>query len=138
MKELEMVQSSKFLGVILDDRLTWKPHVNQISKKLSTGISFLTKVCSVFPCNILKYIYRSFVECYITYGIESWGSTYKTTLKPVYILQKRAMRIIHNIPPKSSIMEKFSTEGLLTVFQLAFQQLALAMYKITNKIGKSL
>ena len=69
MQKLEMVQSSKFLGVILDDRLTWKPHVHQICKKLSTGISYLTKVRSVFPCNILKYIYRSFVECYITYGI---------------------------------------------------------------------
>ena len=77
------------------------------------------------------------MECHLRYGIESWGSACKTTLSPLHTLQKRALRIMYHIPFRTSVSEIFSTAGLLTVYQIAFQQIAVMMHKIVYEKAQS-
>ena len=44
--------------------------------------------------DILLSLYYALIYPFLTYGIITWGDTYKTTLQPMFILQKRAMRLI--------------------------------------------
>jgi len=136
-QKLQLVHSTKFLGFILDQNLSWKQHVKHICKNITFGISYIIKVQSLFPRHILKILYRSFVECHLRYGIESWGSACKTTLSPIHTLQKRALRIMYHLPFRTSVYEIFSTIGLLTVYQIAFQQIAVMMHKTVYEKAQS-
>ena len=83
-----------YLGIKLDSHLTFKPHVHYITKKIKRSIGILSKLSHYVNSKILIQLYYSLIYPYLTYGISVWGNTYITTLKPLYMLQKRAVRII--------------------------------------------
>lgn len=91
---IEQVFSFKYLGVLFDNHLHWKDHVNNVCKKLAFGCYTLIKAKQYFPSSVLRSLYFSFCHSHISYCIESWGLTYVTYLSPLLRLQKRALRII--------------------------------------------
>ena len=91
----ERVYENKFLGVIIDDKICWKPHIKHIQTKLSRSISVLCKAKHFLNNKSLHIFYNSFILPYLYYCSEIWGNTYKSSLQPLCILQKRAIRIIH-------------------------------------------
>ncbi|KAG8324794.1 hypothetical protein J6590_108409 [Homalodisca vitripennis] len=42
--EVTTVKSSKYLGIIIDNNLTWEPHIEQLRKKLNSGIFFIRRI----------------------------------------------------------------------------------------------
>ena len=93
----ETLQSSsciKYLGIYIDSHLSWKNHVEFIAKKIKRNTGLLSKMRHYVSINILKDMYYSLIHPFLVYGIMSWGNTYETTLKPLYILQKKALRMI--------------------------------------------
>lgn len=85
---LERVNHIKFLGVIIDCKMTWKPHIFNVQKKVSKTIAILYKLQYILSKNALHLLYTSLVTPYLTYGIEIWGNTYKTRTNPIFLLQK--------------------------------------------------
>ena len=51
--ELEEKTETNFLGIFIDNKLTWKAHINHICNKVSKSIAILRQVRSIFPKNIL-------------------------------------------------------------------------------------
>ena len=72
---LNRVSSTKFLGVIIDENLTWKNHIDAISKTISRNIGMLTKLKHFVPENILYSLYCTLILPYINYGVLIWGNT---------------------------------------------------------------
>ena len=66
---LERVNSTKFLGVIIDENLTWKHHIDAISKTISRNIGMLTKLKHYVTGYILYSLYCTLVLLYVNYGI---------------------------------------------------------------------
>ena len=93
---LNRVSSTKFLGVIIDENLTWKNHIDVISKTISRNIGMLTKLKHFVPENILYSLYCTLILPYINYGVLIWGNTCKTYLDKIFKLQKWAIRTISN------------------------------------------
>ena len=93
--ELERVSEIKFLGVVIDNKLSWKPHIKYIKTKISKSLAILNKAKELLNKASLSMLYCSFILPYMTYCVEVWGNTYKTNTYPIFILQKRAIRIIH-------------------------------------------
>ena len=85
----------KFLGIIIDDKLGWLDHINSINIKLSRSLYILNSVKNMLPNYILRQLYFTMVQPYLTYGIILWGSTYQSYLKRTVILQKKAIRYMH-------------------------------------------
>ena len=54
----------------------------------------LCKLRYYVPLKILVNLYYALIHPFLTYGIIAWGNTYATTLQPLFILQKKAMRIM--------------------------------------------
>ena len=79
----------KFLGVWIDDQLNWKTHIYNISGKISRGIAIIVKARKFINTEGLKCLYHTFIYPYLTYGNHIWGSTYKSKLDKIYVLQKR-------------------------------------------------
>ena len=72
-KIISEVESAKFLGVTLDNKLSWSQHIKHIKGKIAKGIGILSKARKVFTVKTLNTIYYSFIHPYLTYCIEIWG-----------------------------------------------------------------
>ena len=105
---LNRVSSTKFLGVIIDENLTWKNHIDAISKTISRNIGMLTKLKHFVPENILYSLYCTLILPYINYGVLIWGNTCKTYLDKIFKLQKWAIRTISNSHYRSHTGPLFS------------------------------
>ena len=95
------VTSSKFLGVIIDDKLNWKDHVSFVCRKGARGLGVIIKARKVLRNESLKNLCYSFIYPYLIYWNQVWGSACKTNIEPLFILQKKALRIITGVHPRS-------------------------------------
>ena len=89
---------TKFLGVIIDNKLTWKDHINYISGKIARGIGVIIKARKYLNKDTLLCLYYSFIYPNLTYCNQVWGNTCKTYIEKIIIQQKRAIRIIAGVP----------------------------------------
>ena len=102
---LERVQFSKFLGVLIDEYLTWKQHIDCVSKTISRNIGVMNKLKYSIQRHILHTLYCTLITPHLNYGKLIWGSTCKSCLDKLIKLQKWAIRTItnshyrsHNLP----------------------------------------
>ena len=91
---IERVYNAKFLGVLIDDKLSWNVHVVHICTKLSRSISIIKKVKNILNSDNLKTLYNSLILPYINYCCQVWGNSSKYLINKLIILQKRAIRIV--------------------------------------------
>jgi len=66
---LENKNYVKYLGILLDSNLTWKPHIDLISDKISKIIGLISKLRHFVPTATLIAIYKSLIQPYLSYGI---------------------------------------------------------------------
>ena len=86
---------TKFFGVYIDENVTWKPHINTISTKISKTIGILYRARLIIPRKQLNQLYFSFVHSYLNYANLAWGSTQKTKLSTLYRQQKHSIRLVY-------------------------------------------
>ena len=128
-KSLERVEYTKFLGVLIDENLTWKKHIDCISKTLSRNIGIMNKLKHFIPERILYSLYCTFVLPYLNYGILIWGNTCKTYLDKLIKLQKWAVRVISNSHYRSHANPLFQKYNILNVEDMHSLELGVFMYK---------
>ena len=85
---LERVQQTKFLGVIIDECLTWKNHIDCVAKTIARNIGVMNKLKHFVPERILFTLYCTMVMPYLNYGILVWGNSCKIYLDKLITLQK--------------------------------------------------
>ena len=83
----------KFLGTI--EKSTWKPHIDYISKKLSKADAIMYWLKAFVTLETLCSLYYSLVYPYLTYCNVAWGNIFKTHLKPLISLQRKAVRCLN-------------------------------------------
>ena len=116
--EVDEVSSAKYLGVTIDEDLTWTQHINTLCSKLSTGLYVLKRMKSISDNTTTKTAYYALFESHIRYGIAVWGGTTNANLQRVLIKQKRAIRILGDLQPRESCRETFKNMKILTVINL--------------------
>ena len=94
---LEEELSTKFLGMILNNKLTWEPHKKHIANKISKNMGIIYK-CSE-PMDEEKSInmYKAFIQPYFIYAIEVWGHSVKSSKDILMKLQSKALRVIFGV-----------------------------------------
>ena len=112
------VQEHKFLGIIIHENLSWKPHITSICDKVAKVIEILSKSRRYLPSVTLKTLYNSLFQPYINYCNLVWASTYASYLEPLYLLQKKAIRIITFSPPRTRSNPLFSKLNILSLHSL--------------------
>lgn len=93
--QIKQCHSAKYLGVILDENLNWKPHIQYLHKKLSRSVGIIAKMRHYIDRKNLIALYYVFFHSHLLYGILGWGSASKTTLKPIQILQNKVLRLMN-------------------------------------------
>ena len=73
--KIDFVTQTKFLGVILDQHLTFESHVQYIKRKIVRAIGILYKARKYLKESSMKALYYAFIYPYFTYCITVWGNT---------------------------------------------------------------
>ena len=94
--EINRVKEIVFLGVVIDEHLTWIPHISNVTRKISKAVGIMYKASFCLNKRALLTLYYSLVYPYLQYCVSVWGSTYHTNLHRLILLQKKAVRIISN------------------------------------------
>ena len=122
--------SIKYLGIIIDANLNWKEHVlHELCKKISRGIGILSKLRHFVSKSILIQIYYSLIYPYLTYGVIIWGNTYWCNIKPLYIMQKKAIPIVNFLSHQEHTSSYFKKDNFLKLADIVKLYTALFMYQ---------
>ena len=130
---IERESSIKFLGVWIDENLTWRDHIHTVENKIAKNIGLLYQGKHYLDDNCLKQIYFAYIHAYLNYANIAWASTHKTKLKNVQSKQKHALRIIFNQSKTSPSEPLFLSLNILNVYQINIIQSVQFMYKLKNK-----
>ena len=130
---LSQVKVTKFLGVIIDENLTWKNHIDELATKISKNIGIMNRLKHYLPSKILLTLYNSFVSPYLNYSILTWGNS-PTKCNKLLILQKRAVRIISNADYRDHSAPLFAKFNILQCNDLYFLNLGKFMYKSMHNL----
>jgi hypothetical protein len=119
----------KFLGLTIDDTLSWKQHIEQVVNKMCTACYALRNIKHIVSVDTLRVIYFAHIHSIISCGIIFWGSS--SYANKVFILQKKIIRIITNTKPRDSCREVFKSMEIMTLYSQYIYSLIL--YTVNNK-----
>ena len=128
--EIDRVSEFNFLGVIVDEHITWKPHIEKIRVKISRIIGIMRKLQCTLTSSILLKIYNSLILPYFNYGLCSWGFH----SDDLFALQKKAVRVVANRPYIAHTDPIFNKYTLIKIHDLYKLQLYKLFYRLCNNL----
>ena len=93
-QKIPQVHSTKFLGIIIDDRLSWEDHVSHLENKLKSSLALIKRIIQYVPKSQYMNIYNSLFLSHLTYGISAWGGIPNYKLEKLFAVQKRCIRLL--------------------------------------------
>ena len=121
----------------MDSKLDWNYHIDIVRNKVAKNVSVINRVKHVLTSSALYSLYCTLVMHCLSYCCEVWGNTYKTRIQSLFILQKRAIRIIClNTNYKCHTKPLFYQLRSLNVFDIIDLNSLVFMYKaFHNSLG---
>ena len=135
--KLKRVESTKFLGIMLDGKLNWLNHIIFVKNKIAKSIGVLCKARKYLNCETLITLYNCFVYPYLTYGLEVWGSASSCHIQIIEKIQKRAIRIITSSGARDHTAELFKSLNILPFKKVYQYCIAKLMFKFAKQIVPS-
>ena len=123
-RSFKKVDCCKFLGVYINKNLNWDDHITHTIKQVSKSCGSLYSIKKHVPCKVLRQVYLSLIQPYITYCIPLWGQNISSSsLNRLFVLQKKCIRIVCGSSEKVNgsfqhTKPMFFKLKLLTVFNL--------------------
>ena len=125
--EIEHVPPFNFLGIMLDENLSWKIQIGMVGNKISKVTGILYRLKNMFPENVLFVLYNSLIVSYMNYGLLLWGiHSHKLEL-----LQKKALRLMTNSNYLAHTTALLIKHGLLNVRDMYKLKLLKFYYKLS-------
>jgi len=99
-----------YLGVIVDEKLTWKEHCKQMCSTISKYVGVMCKVKHYVNKHALRMLYHSLINSRAQYGIIAWGNAGSCHLQPISAVLNRAMRCLNT--------DKLLTNKVTTIYKM--------------------
>lgn len=126
-QSVEQVNYTKFLGITLDHKMTWERHIDSLTCKLGSACFLLRQLRNTVTKEILRLAYFGLVQSTLSYGLIFWGSS--AHLDKVFIMQKRIVRCMVGVHPRTHCKEIFKRINILTLPSLHIYLLILNIKK---------
>lgn len=110
--KIEEVAMTKFLGLIIDNKLTWNEQADTICKRLSKSSYALYKLSKIVDKNAVVTAYHGLVASILHYGVIFWGNC--TKREQIFKSQKRCIRAMCGIKSIDSCRDHFKRLSLLS------------------------
>ena len=79
--EIPKGTATKLLGIVVEDRLNWKPRIQSVKSKVSSILSIMYKASKLFTTAGMYALYCSLFQPFISHCNEIWGNTYASNVK---------------------------------------------------------
>jgi len=127
----------KYLSVLLDNKLSWKSHVQKVKTQLSYSSTracrILSKLKHYTTTPVLKVVYNSLIHPYLNYSILNWGRALNANIQPLIKLQNKTVKII-NPTNMGSLEEHFQHLNILCLPKLYSFSVGKFMHSYHNKL----
>ena len=132
---LEQKTFVKYLGILIDNNLSWKYHIDYISSKVSKGIGMIATLRHLVPFATQLNTYRCLFEPNISCGLIALGQAANIHLNKLLILQKRDLRLIimYFADGKAHSASLFVHSRILPVTMLNYHLVSPVMHDINNQ-----
>lgn len=128
------VKNVKFLGIYIDEHLTWNHHIQCISKKVAKNVGIIRRVSYLLPINILRNLYFTLIYPYLAFGNIVWASNYKSRTGSLLLLQKRVIRVLFKDSYYAHTAPRFLQMGIIRFDQLNTYLIGIFVYRAINKL----
>ena len=137
---IHLSKSCKLLGIILDEKLTWKEHLSKVINKLKSNVYMLQCNKKLLGSTHLKMLYYAHINSHLMYGLELWGSMCtRTEFNRLYKVQKKCIRIMTSSNYNAHTDPLFKAEKILPLQKLVDLSLVLFVKKLQlNVIPKTI
>ena len=125
-------ESAKYLGIFVNEHLSFKPHIIFLEKNIARSVGVLAKQSYYLPCNTLIILYYSLVHTHLHYALPLWGATYKSYLIKLKMLQNKALRFISKTKIRGRITPQYYKYEILKLEDLYNFEIAKLMYQFTH------
>jgi hypothetical protein len=129
---IERKKHVKFLGMTVDEKLEWKEHIRICQAKLSSSLYAMNASKRYLTSKHLQTLYNSLIYPYLSYGVLLWGSTYKTYINKLIVMQKKAVRTIVRAPYNAHTNLIFQELSILKFQDIYNAHLGKYMYQQLN------
>lgn len=117
--KIELVNEFKYLGLLIDKHFNWNLHINQVCNKLTSILGQFYHLNRIVNRRTLHIVYHALADALISYGLSSYGLTFKSYLDRIKQLQLRIIKYLVNKTTKHEHRYNydllFSTCGILPV-----------------------
>ena len=132
---LPSVTSTRFLGVTIDNRLTWNTHITNLISKISANKILLSKSKNLMNQESKKLIYYAHIHSHLTYANTLWSTNIsKKQKKTIEKVQKDCLRSIANKTNTSHTDPLFKSLKIMKVDELIQLEQSKLAYKIKNRL----
>ena len=132
---IKKVETHKFLGMIVDQNLSWKPHMLQILSKIQRNLGVVRKIAYFLDHHSLFQLYHSLIMSHIRYGIVVWHHSHVAIQRKIQACANKFLRIIFSIKYKDSVQQIMKDNNLLSVNQIYHVEIAKIMHKVALGSG---
>jgi len=96
---LQFVKNHHYLGILLDNKLSWTPHINSLCSKVKCLLGFLHRTLHHCPSNLKEHAYKQiiFIE-YFEYCSTIWDPHQQSSIHKLEMIRHRAARFVLNKP----------------------------------------
>ena len=123
----------KFLGVLLDDILSWKEHIKYLENKIAQNIGLMYRARPFSDKESLLALYYFYIYLYLNFVNSVLDNAYLTNLKKLRSQQKHVIRIVHNKKKFEHKKELFKSAHVLNLYKLNILSTAVFMHRVHSK-----
>lgn len=125
---VDKTSEMKYLGVMLDERMTWVPHIKLVTSRTRKLIWMFKKLRHVANPKLLKTVYLALCQSILTYCLTAWGGAYKIHMLSVERAQRSVLKTINFKPYRYPTADLYNICQVLTVRQLYILNCTLRMH----------
>lgn len=133
---ISRVHSTKYLGLVVNENLTWSNHIDNLCKKLAPATGILWKLRNSLPFRSRKLVYDTLFQTHLNYMSTIWGFSPCSSLANIQVLQNRALRNVYHLPNRAnrSYMFQHQVESHLPIRGIVALNTATFMFKALHNM----
>ncbi len=125
---------AKYLGLLIDNKLTFKNHIDYVHTKLKKGNAILARLRYFVPKENVRNVYYAHIESHLNYGSLVWGSAANYHVEKIVRSQKKSIKIMNFVKAREHIDLPFKNNKILPFDQLRALSMCKFIWKMKNNI----
>ena len=133
-QKVNIMKETKYLGMIMDEHLTFKNHMDTVKLKVKKANGLLAKLKHYVNPTLLRTIYYAIFEPHLRYGCQLWGQAQTQVLQNIEKIQNKTLRILNFKNPLKPVEQIYKESKIFKLKDIATMSNLKFVYDQTNKI----